>query len=156
MFYISVFVAVTCVCSLWDMSSCCHLWLVLSSLCVSYVNTRKSSRNRGETTYNIEEELTETQFGLEIPYCASKIAKARKNSYFWWLIWRETWADETRGSLSSYLSFLSLICMCCCRNVVLLQSAALFQTLLRLLCKVWRMNSEALGAQSFRYGIARG
>lgn len=53
---------------------------MLSSLCVSYVNTRKSSRNRGETTYNIEEELTETQLGLEIPYCASKIAKAQKKT----------------------------------------------------------------------------
>lgn len=49
---------------------------------VSYVDARKSSRNTRETTYNIEEELTETQFGLEIPYRASKIAKARKNSYF--------------------------------------------------------------------------
>lgn len=128
---------VTCMCWLCEMSSnCCHSWFVGSHLCVLHFNKSKLTKNRWKNAYkckkNWQKHASDSR-SLIISLNSQRLWKPKllflphlpaKHDLNWY-----------EAVFSLYLSFLAWIFMFCCRNIVLLGSAVLFQTLLWLLGK---------------------
>lgn len=164
MLYILISVVVTCMRSLCDMSSnCCHLWFVLSPLCMLYFNKRKSTKKkRGGTRIQCKknwQKHTSESKSLTVSLKSQRLWKPE----LFFLSHMHVKHDPSwqEAVFSLYLSFSAWIFVFLRGNIVLLDSAVLFQTLLMALmesmvhefCNIW---SQGLQIRDCGWVVVKG